>query len=121
MCDYTIVDLPLTNVAQANFLGRVLDPSLLVLSDESHGAPQNDRIRIFGPSWFDSSVEVFDVALNADSITEMDCRHATAYLAGKLYERICFYQPRSKSVQCQGLANFCRCFVQTSEKSLLAR
>jgi SAM-dependent methyltransferase len=79
LCDYTIVDLPLTNVAQANFLGRVLDPSLLVLSDESHGAPQNDRIRIFGPSWFDSSVEVFDVALNADSITEMDCRHATAY------------------------------------------
>lgn len=77
--DYTIVDLPLTNVAQANFLGRALHPSLIVLSDESHDASQNDRIRIFGPSWFDDTAEVFDVTLNADSITEMDCRRATAY------------------------------------------
>jgi hypothetical protein len=78
--DYTIVDLPLTNVAQANFLGRVLDPALLILSDESHAASQSgDRIRIFGRSWFDCSAETFDVALNADSITEMDCRQATAY------------------------------------------
>ncbi len=77
--DYTIVDLPLTNVAQANFLGRALDPSLLVLSGEDHDASQNDRIRIFGPSWLDRSSETFDIALNADSITEMDPRHATAY------------------------------------------
>jgi hypothetical protein len=77
--DYTIVDLPLTNVAQANFLGRVLDPSLLLLSDERDVASQNGRIRIFGPSWLERSEETFDVALNADSITEMDCRHAIAY------------------------------------------
>jgi SAM-dependent methyltransferase len=76
--DYTIVDLPLTNVAQANFLGRVLDPSLIVLSGEDRNS-QADRIRIFGPSWFERSAEVFDVAINADSITEMDCVHATAY------------------------------------------
>jgi hypothetical protein len=77
--DYTIVDLPLTDVAQANFLGRVLDPSLLVLSDENTDAAQRDRIRIFGPAWFDGSADVFDVALNADSITEMDRGHAAAY------------------------------------------
>jgi hypothetical protein len=74
--DYTIIDLPLTNVAQANFLGRVLDPACLALSGEgSH----REQIRIFGPAWFHNSSERFDVALNADSITEMDSRNAAAY------------------------------------------
>jgi SAM-dependent methyltransferase len=77
--DYTIVDLPLSNVAQANFLGRVLDPSAVVLTNENDDAARNDKIRIFGPAWFDASAEHFDVALNADSITEMDRRRAVAY------------------------------------------
>lgn len=77
--DYTIIDLPLSNVAQANFLGRVLDPSALVLTNEDYDAARNDKIRIFGPAWFDASTERFDVALNADSITEMDRRRAVAY------------------------------------------
>lgn len=77
--DYTIIDLPLTNVAQANFLGRVLEPSALVLTNESCDAARNNKIRIFGPAWFDASDEHFDVALNADSITEMDRRRAVAY------------------------------------------
>jgi hypothetical protein len=76
--DYTIVDLPLTNVAQANFLGRVLDPAYIALSGEASHA---DQIRIFGPAWFHNSSERFDVALNADSITEIDCRNAAAYFA----------------------------------------
>jgi hypothetical protein len=77
--DYTIVDLPLSNVAQANFLGRALGPSALVLSNENHDAARNDKIRIFGPAWFDATTEDFDIALNADSITEMDRRRAVAY------------------------------------------
>lgn len=78
-CDYTIIDLPLANVAQANFLGRVLDPSAIVLSNEDRAGAQTDKIRIFGPAWFDASTEHFDVALNADSITEMDRRRAVSY------------------------------------------
>jgi SAM-dependent methyltransferase len=77
--DYTIIDLPLSNVAQANFLGRVLDPSALVLTNENYDATRNDKIRIFGPAWFDALTEHFDVALNADSITEMDRRRAVTY------------------------------------------
>jgi putative sugar O-methyltransferase len=77
--DYTIVDLPLANVAQANFLGRLLDPSLLVLSNEEDDASRYDRIRIFGPRWFSESSERFDVVLNADSLTEIDRTQAAAY------------------------------------------
>jgi hypothetical protein len=79
LLNYTIVDLPLANVAQANFLGRVLDPSLLVLSHEADDPSRFDKIRIFGPRWLLEIEERFDVALNADSITEIDCNQAVTY------------------------------------------
>jgi hypothetical protein len=78
MLDYTIVDLPLANAAQANFLGRVLDPSLLILSHED-GLSRSNAIKIFSPRWFFTSDTKFDVALNADSITEIDSNQATRY------------------------------------------
>jgi hypothetical protein len=79
LLDYTIIDLPLANVAQANFLGRALNPSLLVLSNEEDDASRRDKIRIFGPRSFANSSERFDVALNVDSITEIDCKQAVEY------------------------------------------
>jgi hypothetical protein len=79
LLDYTIVDIPLVNAAQANFLGRVIDPSLLVLSNEDDDASRHDKVRIFGPRWFLNSPERFDIAFNADSITEVDCNQAVDY------------------------------------------
>lgn len=78
--DYTIVDLPHTNAAQANFLGRVLDPSLLVLANEEDDKTKRDRIRIVGPHWFFSNSDRFDIVLNCDSLTEIDRLTAAAYL-----------------------------------------
>jgi hypothetical protein len=63
----------------ANFLGRVLGPAAVVLAKEIDDAARNDKIRIFGPAWFDASSEDFDVAINADSLIEMDRRRAGAY------------------------------------------
>lgn len=77
--EFTIVDLPLGNVAQANFLGRALGPDAIWLP----GDPVSDqagRIRICPSEWLASSDELFDVVLNADSITEMDRRHAIDYV-----------------------------------------
>ena len=74
--DYTIVDLPHTCAAQANWLGRVLDPSVLVLSGEEG---RGGKVRIFSPHWFLNSSEKFTVALNGDSITEMDRDAAASY------------------------------------------
>ncbi len=76
---YTIIDLPLANVAQANFLGRVLGPeSIWVPGDPV--AEQAGRIRICPPEWLASTDEKFDGALNVDSITEMDFQHAFDYV-----------------------------------------
>jgi hypothetical protein len=64
--DYTTVDLPLGMVAQACFLGAVLGPDRLWFGGEDDVLP-NDRIKILAslPN------RRFDVALNADSMTEM--------------------------------------------------
>jgi hypothetical protein len=77
--DYTMIDLPLANVAQAAFLGRVLGSDAIWLPGDpvAQGA---GRIRICPPSWLASSDEEFGVALNADSLTEMDIEHAMGYI-----------------------------------------
>jgi hypothetical protein len=74
--DYTIIDLPMTNVAQADFLGRVLPSSAVALASEPEDAP----IRIRDISWRPDRHERFAVVINADSLTEMDRADATSYV-----------------------------------------
>lgn len=73
--DYTIVDLPLTNVAQAFFLGTVLGPEAISL----HGEPPA-QISIIPPQDFFGSKKNYDAALNADSLTEMSGGTARSYI-----------------------------------------
>jgi SAM-dependent methyltransferase len=75
--DYTIVDLPHANVAQANFLGRVLGPDAIVLAGED--ADATDKIRICGADWLFGWDRHYDVVLNADSFPEMDHDQAIKY------------------------------------------
>jgi putative glycosyltransferase (TIGR04372 family) len=77
--DFTIVDLPLANVAQANFLGRVLGPEAIWLLGDPV-SEQAGRIRICPPEWLATTDQEFDVVLNVDSITEMDSQHAINYV-----------------------------------------
>jgi hypothetical protein len=67
--DYTIVDLPLANVAQSYFLGRALGPDRVVL----HGEPDvsGPRVRIENPAWFHAAADRYDIALNNDSMVEI--------------------------------------------------
>jgi hypothetical protein len=72
--DYTTIDLPLGMVAQACFLGRALSPDALWFAGEDD-LPREGRIKLLysipdGP---------FDIALNADSITEMPAAVAFNY------------------------------------------
>ena len=74
---YTIVDLPLANVAQAYFLGRTLGPDRLVLQGEPDDG--TDRVRIYVPEWLWTTDERFEIAINVDSLTEMDFAQALRY------------------------------------------
>ncbi|WP_234679573.1 putative sugar O-methyltransferase [Bradyrhizobium monzae] len=73
--DYTIVDIPLTNAAQAYFLGRVLGPNFIRLSGEQESA----HIKIMSACDIGPSAGHFDLIVNIDSWTEMSRDTAEAY------------------------------------------
>ncbi|MBY0264456.1 MAG: hypothetical protein K2P90_03375 [Holosporales bacterium] len=78
LTNYTIVDIPLTTVAQGIFLGskEVLGESSISLVEEPFSEGQ---LRIRSPEWLLESDEGFDILINVDSITEMDQKIATQY------------------------------------------
>jgi hypothetical protein len=73
--DYTIVDIPMTAVAQAYFLGRLLGEDCIKLYGESDGG----SIRILPPQAFFDSQDCYDIAVNVDSLTEMAREVAEKY------------------------------------------
>ena len=78
LTNYTIVDIPLTTVAQGIFLGSkdVLGENSISLVEEPFSEGQ---LRIRSPEWLLESDERFDIMINVDSITEMDQKIATQY------------------------------------------
>lgn len=76
LTDYTIIDLPMTNVAQGYFLGRVLGDSSVCLYRET-----GSGIRILPPCGFFDADDRYDLVLNVDSLTEMAPTTARAYAA----------------------------------------
>lgn len=72
--DYTIIDLPLTNVAQGYFLGRLMGPDVVGLFGEGR-AP----VRILPPTAFLEATDRYDLAVNIDSLTEMAADTARTY------------------------------------------
>lgn len=76
MRDYTIIDIPLSNVAQAHFLGSVLGSEAVALVGEP---AVSGAIRIIGPSFTSETREKFDIVLNVNSLVEMDRNVANSY------------------------------------------
>jgi hypothetical protein len=72
--DYTLIDLPMTNVAQAYFLGRVLGPDAISLFGEDRPG-----IRIQPPAAFLDAADRYDLVVNVDALPEMATGTATAY------------------------------------------
>ena len=76
---YSIVDLPLTNAAQAYFLGMTLGPDRIELQGEPES--RNASVRIKNSEWFWRSEEPIDVAINVDFHARDGGRHREAVLA----------------------------------------
>jgi hypothetical protein len=77
--DYTILDLPMTNVTQAYFLGRMLGPDRLLLEGEPETDADPDTIKIRTPALL-TDPHSFDLVLNADSLTEVGVTLAFDYI-----------------------------------------
>lgn len=73
--DYTIIDIPLSSVAQAHFLSRALGADQVSF----FGEPRKP-IRLVGPKFAEETDERFDVVLNVDSLSEMDYEVAAGYV-----------------------------------------
>ncbi|UGY10666.1 putative sugar O-methyltransferase [Phyllobacterium pellucidum] len=73
--DYTIIDLPMTNLAQGYFLGRTLGAENVCLFGEDY---RPGAVRILPPACL-SDVKA-DVVVNVDSLTEMDRSAADTYV-----------------------------------------
>lgn len=71
--DYTLVDIPISGVAQGYFLGRVL--KCVALSGEPKSA-----VTLRTPEEFFASDERYDLIVNVDSLTEMDRSVAERYV-----------------------------------------
>jgi len=76
--NYTIVDIPVTAVAQAYFLGRTLGQEHVRLDGEPAGSGESN-VRIIGPQTFLDENLRYDLIVNVDSLPEMDFAVAAAY------------------------------------------
>jgi hypothetical protein len=76
--DYTIVDIPVSSLAQGYFLGRTLGDQAVSLFGESATA---DQIKIMPPGFFIEGTERFDLVVNVDSLTEIGRASADQYWA----------------------------------------
>lgn len=74
--NFTIVDLPTTNISQAYFLGSTLGPEHVSLYREE----QDAYVKIIPPEEFLASSTTYDLVANIDSMTEFSKETAMQYL-----------------------------------------
>jgi SAM-dependent methyltransferase len=74
--DYTIVDIPVSSLAQGYFLGRTLGEQNLALFGETAA---DDRVKIMPPGFFLGGAEHYDLVVNVDSLTEIGRTAADQY------------------------------------------
>ncbi|TDK35191.1 hypothetical protein E2F50_13085 [Rhizobium deserti] len=76
--DYTLIDLHMTNVSQAYYLGTLCGYDSVILHGED-GA-RADAFKIMPPDFFLEGLETYDLIVNVDSFTEMSFAAASAYM-----------------------------------------
>lgn len=89
---YTLVDIPLSMIAQGYFLGRCLGPAELTLFGEQ-AAAMGTGIHFLSPKHFLDTHDRYDLIVNVDSLTEMAPEVSRAYL-----ERIAICSPLLLSI-----------------------
>jgi hypothetical protein len=74
--NYTIVDIPVSSLAQGYFLGRILGEESVSLFGEK---ATQDQIKIMPPDCFLGGAEHYDLVVNVDSLTEIGRSAADEY------------------------------------------
>lgn len=66
--DYTIIDIPVSSLAQGYFLGRSLGEENVAMFGE---AVTDDQIKLLSPGCFLEGTDHYDLVVNVDSLTEI--------------------------------------------------
>jgi len=74
--NYTIIDIPVSSLAQGYFLGRTLGEESVSLFGENS---TEDQIKIMPPGFFLGGAEQYDLVVNVDSLTEIGRAAADQY------------------------------------------
>lgn len=74
--NYTIIDIPVSSLAQGYFLGRTLGDEAVSLFGEN--AAEN-QLKIMPPGFFIDGTERYDLVVNVDSLTEIGRAAADQY------------------------------------------
>jgi hypothetical protein len=77
--DYTIIDIPISSLAQGYFLGRSLGERAVTLHGEIAAGDSSDSIKIMSPKDFLEGSERYDLVVNVDSLTGIDRVDAKRY------------------------------------------
>lgn len=78
--DYSIVDIPITFLAQGNYLGRVLSPKKIKFENELSKKYVKKSIKLISPEYFLRNDKRYDLILNCDSLTEINIDLAKKYM-----------------------------------------
>jgi SAM-dependent methyltransferase len=76
--DYTLIDIPITSIAQGYFLGRTIGEDRVSFLGEDATAA-DPKIKILSPKNFLDNDDTYDLVVNVDSLTEIDPQVARAY------------------------------------------
>jgi len=74
--NYTIIDIPVSSLAQGYFLGRTLGEDSVALFGEK---ASDDKVKIMPPDFFLAGTEHYDLVVNVDSLTEIGRTAADQY------------------------------------------
>jgi len=78
--DYTIVDIPLTFLAQGNYLGRVISEKKIIFGNEVSIKNVKNKIKLVTPKYFLKNKIKYSLVLNCDSLTEINYDLAYDYM-----------------------------------------
>ena len=78
--NYTMIDILLPSISQANYLARSINEDSVLLVDEISKNHQLNRIKISTPDKLLSNNNYFDIVFNSDSFVEIDYENQKNYV-----------------------------------------
>jgi len=89
--NYTIVDIPISSLCQANYLARMIGEENILLDSEFKIYNNENKCKIISPKTYFSSNINYDLSFNADSLTEIDIDTQKKYINSFLSKTKLFY------------------------------